>query len=192
MTRSRPSRRGFTLIEVVLGVGAVSIVLGLCAGLLHVLLRLDRTGRAHLVETATVGRLARQFRQDVHAAAVTKPDRDDGGPAATLELTPNSPDGRRVVYAASPSAVVRTQHRGAVVERRETYALPSCRDPRFLVHAAEGKVWASLRLPRDVEGVAGTGPKRPRHALQIDALAGRDHRLTPASSAVTEKKETMP
>ena len=63
----RPSRSlpaGFTLIETVLVVGAISVILGLCGGLLHVMLRLDRAGRAHLVETATVGRLARQFRQD--------------------------------------------------------------------------------------------------------------------------------
>jgi type II secretory pathway component PulJ len=181
MRRTRSSRRGFTIVEVLLVVGAVSLVLGLCAGLLHVLLRLDRTGRAHLVETTTVGRLARQFRQDVHAATRAKPVAGADGPLSNLELA--FPEDRIVAYEAREHALVRTQNHGAEVERRETYTLPFRREPRFLVRDDEGKVWVSLRLPRGAE--SDTGPKSLRHDLQIEALAGRDHRLT-------QPKELLP
>src|SRR5262249_7667548 len=79
-------RRGYSLVEIVLAMGAVAIVLGLCAGLLHVLLRLDRTGRTHLVESATIGRLARQFREDVHASRRAVASAAGDAPAAMLEL----------------------------------------------------------------------------------------------------------
>ena len=50
--------------------GAISVVLIVSAGLIHVLLRLDRAGRAHVAEAANLGRLAREFRRDVRAATV--------------------------------------------------------------------------------------------------------------------------
>jgi prepilin-type N-terminal cleavage/methylation domain-containing protein len=164
-----PRRRGFTLIEVVLVVGAVAMVTGLCAGLLRVLLRLDRVAKSHAVETATVARLARQFRQDVHAG-VGPPAGNETEPATKLELA--LPGGRTVLYEARASTVARSQRLGAAVERRETYNLPYCGDPRFVVRRENGRAWAILQLPQNVGASAGA-----RAALQIEALAGRDRRL---------------
>src|SRR5689334_610049 len=96
---TRTSRRGFSMIEVVLVLGGVSIILGLCAGLLHVMLRLERAGRLHLAETVTVGRLAHQFRQDVHAALRARPAVQDESLAAKLELV--LPAARQVDYEAA-------------------------------------------------------------------------------------------
>jgi prepilin-type N-terminal cleavage/methylation domain-containing protein len=181
MSRTPSSRRGFTIVELMLVVSAVSLVLGLCAGLLHVLLRLDRIGRSHLAETATVGRLARQFRNDVHAATGAKRLDVGDGPASKLEL--NLPGGRIILYEGREHALIRTQHQRDENDRRETYALPSCQGPWFFVQDADQKAWVSLRLPRGAG--PDSDPKRLRHDLQIDALAGRDHRLS-------RPKETRP
>jgi prepilin-type N-terminal cleavage/methylation domain-containing protein len=166
---TRPRRCGFTLIEVVLVVGAVAVVTGLCAGLLRVLLRLDRVAKSHALETATVARLARQFRQDVHAS-IGQPVGNENEPATKLELA--LPGGRSVLYEAHERAVARSQRLGAAVERRETYNLPYCRDPRFVVRSENDRACAILQLPKNVEGSAGA-----RAALRIEALAGRDRRL---------------
>src|SRR4051812_40864606 len=95
MTAARPARRprrGATLIEVVIIVGCVGVILGLCGGFLHVLLALDRSGRAALSDGTTVARLGRQFRQDVRAADGAKVISDGAG----LELT--TPGGPSVTY----------------------------------------------------------------------------------------------
>jgi hypothetical protein len=171
MTASRPTRGGYTLIEMVLAIGAVAIVLGLCGGLLHVLLRLDRSGRDHLVETATIGRVARQFRQDVHAAREAKVS-GEAAAAAGLELALT--EDRTIVYTMRDRALVRTEKRGDIAGRRESYALPFCRGGRFGVRNADSQVWVSLELLRGTG--KDTGPMSLRHDLPIEALAARDHR----------------
>jgi hypothetical protein len=156
MIASRRARRGYALVEIVLAIGTVAIVLGLCAGLLHVLLKLDRTGRSHVAETATIGRLARQFRQDVHAAATAKP----GPRGENLEL--RLPDDHTIVYETHERALTRVDQEGATPRRRETYSLPSCPASGFEVSERDGKVWVRARLRRGL------------HDLAIEAVAGRD------------------
>jgi type II secretory pathway pseudopilin PulG len=166
----RPQRSGFTLVEVVLVVGAVAIVTALCAGLLRALLRLDRVAKSHALQTAAVARLARQFRQDVHAGTA-QPAGTPAEPAMRLELA--LPGDRSILYEARAGTVARSQRHGAEVERRESYSLPYCRDPGFLVRDENGRVWASLHLP-----LAHDQRVTPGHGLRIEALAGRDRRLT--------------
>ncbi len=171
MIALRSTRRGYALIEMVLAIGAVGIVLGMCGGLLHVLLRLDRAGRDHLVETATIGRLARQFRSDVHASTEARAG-GDAGAAANLDL--KLPEDRKIVYEAREREVVRTVHHGATVEKREAYRLPFSRNGRFLVRNTDSQVWVSLELRRGTAKESETGPGSLRHDLQIEAVAGKD------------------
>jgi type II secretory pathway component PulJ len=188
MTRPQSTRRAYALIEMVLVIGTIAIVLGLCAGLLHVLLRLDRTGRAHLVETATIGRLARQFRADVHAASEAS---NRGKNAATANLDLELAGERRIVYEAGDRALVRTEQQGATVERRERYTLPFCRAGRFRLRTTDDKVWVILELRRSPGGESESGPRSLRHDLQIEALAGRDQGRLLVPELQT-RKEALP
>jgi len=70
---NRTRRRGFTLFEIILVVAGAATLVATCAMLLHVLLRLDTVARSHLNDASTVGRLARQFREDVRTAASADP-----------------------------------------------------------------------------------------------------------------------
>ena len=161
MTTTRASARGFSLIEIVLVIGAVAVLLGLCAGILHVLLRLDRTGRQHLVETATVGRLARQFRHDVRAATAAKPIAGETGLARRLELSLTQ--GHVVEYQGDEHSVVRLEKKkhGGSIDRREFYRLPFCWDPRFSLHDERGQATVCLELPRGGEPGTNTVPSSP-------------------------------
>ena len=188
MIRAPSTHRAYALIEMVLAIGSIAIVLGLCAGLLHVLLRLDRTGRAHLVETATIGRLARQFRQDVHAA---RQARIDGGPDGAANLDLKLAGDRRIVYEARERALLRTEQQGTTVQRRESYTLPFCRAGRFRVRAGDGKVWVSLELVRAIASAGETSPESLRHDLQIEALTDRDEGRLKAPETQT-RTEVMP
>jgi hypothetical protein len=99
-----------------------------------------------------------------------------------LELT--FPDERVVAYQPRDHALVRTQQQGTEVARRETYTLPFCQGPQFDVREVDDKVWVSLRLPRGSD----PGPNSLHHDLQIEALVGRDHRL----SGPLDDEETSP
>jgi hypothetical protein len=167
MSRSRKMRTGFSLIEMVMVIGAVSLLLGLCAGLLHVMLKVDRIGRSHLVEATTVGRLARQFRRDVHAGKLAAWI----GNGETLEL--NRPDGRTVYYAVGRDSLSRiVVHGRKPVEQRESYRLSFSEPPHFVVRTEGDRAWVTLRLPRANEA----SPASLRHDIQIEALEGRDLR----------------
>lgn len=181
MSASKDSRRGFSLIEVVLVIGGVAMILGMSTGLLHLMLRLDRVGRSHYAETATIGRLSRQFRQDVRAASGTKVSDPDEGPLSKLELVLD--EGQVVSYETREHGLTRTARQGESVRRREGYALPSCAGPRFIVRKDDDRVWVSLSLPR----VAKPRPESLRHVLHVDALMGRDHRWSRA-----QPEETAP
>jgi hypothetical protein len=158
------------MIEVVLAVFLVSLVLGLSAGLLHVLLRLDRSGRSAAVESSTVGRLSRQFRRDVHAAVAARVETRRGFSELSLELD----EGHSVAYRSRTHALERTERRPDAAERLETYRIPNGRDPRFEVRAEDGTTWVALRLMRGDDGDPGT----LRPDIGIVADAGRDARFS--------------
>lgn len=177
MSPTRTSRRGFSLLEIVLVMGGVSILLGLCGGLIHLMLRLDRVGRSHVAETATIGRLAHRFRRDIHASNRARPGDDEGRVGSYLELV--LPGDRRVEYRVRGHQLIRSQHPGELAARTETYTLPFCREPRFLAHDADQEVRVSLQLPRG----EGLSPESLRHVLTIDAAVGRDHRFSRPTEA---------
>jgi type II secretory pathway component PulJ len=185
MSPGHRKRGGYALIEVVLAIGTVAIVAGLCAGMLHVLLRLDRTSRSYLVETATIGRLARQFRQDVHAARDARSHGAGDGPAAQLELV--LPEDRTITYEMHAGSLQRREQHGNAAGRHEAYRLPFCREGFFAVQARDGQVWVQLRLRRGPEKEVATGANRPRQDLAIDARASRDLNRFPVRPQETEE-----
>lgn len=165
------SRSGYSLIEMVLVIGAITVLLGLCAGMIHRLLKLDRVARAHLTETATVARLARQFRQDVRASMRAEPGGDADHPGSVLELSRS--DNEWVSYRPEGRSLIRTHRRTGQVDRRESYALPRRGTPRFEVLDEGQAILVSLQLRPPVAEPRGFGPTE----LRIEALLNRDARL---------------
>jgi type II secretory pathway component PulJ len=173
MTTSRArhaQRRGYSLVEMVLVIGSLSIILSLCGMLLHTLLRLDRSGRESLTAASALNRLARQFRNDVRAADSASPRRDG------FELS--RPGGPRVVYHPEGNRLVREEidgngngdgDRGAV-RRREAYSIGRYGRAAFRV---DGRRVRLMFEP-------GEGPAaRTRPSPEIEARLGKD-RDTPA------------
>ena len=157
--RRRSTRRGFTLVEMIVVIGGITIILGLCAGLLHTLLRLDRSGRESLNDTNTLARLARQFRQDVRASRAAKP-----GDAGSLALT--RPDGPDVSYRVQGARLVREERAGEKVVRREAYAVARIGPLRFETEGAFVRLIAARRP---------TNPLAPpRTAVGVEARLDKD------------------
>ncbi len=165
-------RRGFTLIEMVAVITILGTLLGLCAGTIHLLMRLDRSGRAASEEAADLARLARDFLGDAHAAPPTdpagrSPDR------MTLDLG----DGRTVEYQVRPGDLLRTAREGDKVRRREVYRRPSRTSARLDVTPDGPRSIAALILDRPADGPDGSLYRDYR----IEAELGKDRRFIPRS-----------
>jgi type II secretory pathway pseudopilin PulG len=164
-------RRGYTLVEMVLVIGALSAVLGLCVAVIGALMTLDRAGRARLNEGATLARLARQLRQDARAASKGEVTGRRQVPDRRLVLT--LPDDRVVGYEWSAGRLLRTERAPGGPERRESFRLPLRGAPRFRVAEDGGATWVSLVFERK----PGEAPLIPAHDYRVEARLGKDRRL---------------
>jgi hypothetical protein len=145
----------------VLVIGAISLVLGLCASVLSGLFKVERGGRAALADATTLSRLARQFRKDVRAAAAVK---RSGGGSSGLELS--GPDGAAIVYRVEGGRVLREDRRGVTVRARESFAAERLGPVSF--GDDSGMVWAAFAR----RAAASPGPARPE--VRVEATLGKD------------------
>ncbi|MFO0908233.1 MAG: hypothetical protein U0794_07715 [Isosphaeraceae bacterium] len=159
-SRTHRSRSGFTLIELVILIGCTTIILSTCGVFLHLLLKIDHSGRDVQRDTLAVSRLARQFRSDVRGA--TKAEAP--GPTR-LELSGNS--GGRVIYEIDKLRITRTESRAKGAERHEAYVLRRYVTPRFEVGTDQR---VSLVLPRS----PGSASTLASLGIRIETTLGRD------------------
>jgi hypothetical protein len=163
--RQGRSARGYSLIEMLLVMTGLALLFGVSVGTIHMLLRLDRGNRARLGETATVSRLARQFRHDVHAA--TSAQRDGKGLVFRLL------DGRNVEYVTEGGRLMRVEARAAETVGREVFRMPSRGSTTWDVREDGGRSWAIMVL----EPAAHAKDIVPPRPVRIEALVGKEARL---------------
>lgn len=158
MTRTR---RGKSLIEMLIIISVFSIVLGLTATTLVALFKTDRQVRRDLDQLTSLARLASRLRTDAHAAASCRIDQ-----ACVLGL----PDGRIVRYAAEGGKLKREVLRGEAVEHRDAFVLPDTALVKFEQPAEFGSrlVRLTIRAQDDADKAYLT-PVRP---TTIDAAIG--------------------
>lgn len=128
MKLARKSRPGYALIEVLTTATVLAILLGLGAGLLHLVLRLDRSGRDALDLATDQARLAQAFRADAHAATLDLPQMTD-----PQRISFKLADSGRVDYSTRPQAILREVFRGDQLRQRELYRRPPRAQVRFEV-----------------------------------------------------------
>jgi prepilin-type N-terminal cleavage/methylation domain-containing protein len=165
-------RRGYALIEVLVVITIVSVMLALCAGMIHLLLKLDRVGRSASDVSADLSRLARDFRADAHAAAPEDP-KGRSGDRLTLSIAGD----RTVEYQFRPADILRTVREGTKVRHFETYRKPARSTVRIDVTRDGPRPLATLIVARALDGQDDSLYSDYR----IDAELGKDRRLTPRS-----------
>ncbi len=142
----------------------VSVVLGGAITLLTFNLRMSDDARDRTHTVATIGRLAEQFRRDVHQADAAPSVAADHR-SAELKL----PGGRTVRWRIDDrDGVVREEHAAQTADRENTYELPQGCTAKLNIEP-DGAAQI-IRLQIDSPGVGGP-------SLAIDALAGEDKRL---------------
>ncbi len=166
-------RRVFTRIEMLVVVTVVSTILSATVVLMHFVLEVDTEVRQRTHTVATVGRLAEQFRRDVHQAR--------GAPlvaanhrAAEFHLS----GGRTVKWQIDePSGVIRTEQ-ASDGAGHGVGILPAIRESSFSL--PQGTTAALESQPQRLSHIVTIridSPGTSGPSLVIEALASRDQRL---------------
>jgi len=164
------SRRGITILEVLIVVTGVALMLGLCAISLQILMQLNADGQARLRAAVALERLSRQLRDDVHTCELAQLAADLKAPVkpAGLRLT-MEPD-HTVTYEVRDGSVVRDEARAGKTVRHESYSLPRGQVARFEQRNEAAHKLVALVVTQ-VAGKSGTDPPAP---LEVVALPGKD------------------
>lgn len=120
------ARRGVSLTELLLLMSSYTIILSMCAVLLHRVMRVEIDSRSFVDAERTSQRLSRQFRQDVHQATTAELDGSKLKNDIFLQL--QRPDSQTVAYSRVNGNVLRTvSHSGKSMAREEFAFEPSCK-----------------------------------------------------------------
>ena len=161
-------RSGYSLIECVVFLTAVSIILGLSATLIHNLLKLDRTDRQRADAAEMVAALGQSLRNDAHAS--TK-----AGDVTPAKLALGFDDGRSVVYQVEPTRIVRTLKRSDKTTHYDVFNLPR-RVSAKLEKRGDASSGESLAIVLDEKDEPGRAAEGPYRKFSIEANLGTDPR----------------
>jgi len=164
------SRRGFTIIELLVVITGVAIMLGLCAITLRLLMQLGVDGQARLTGAVALERLSRQLRDDVHACQAAELVADLKDPFKPAGLRLKMELDHSVTYEAHDGSVVRDESRSGKAVRHESYSLP----PRRVARFEERQEAAHRLVALVVARVAGKSRTDPPSPLEVVALPGKD------------------
>jgi hypothetical protein len=188
LTASTPSRRGISLVELVVTMGFASIVLGTGIGTLHLLLRTDKTLTDSVWRSQSVSNLSRAFRGDVHAARniTTEQPQDNSGPGAfVLELA----EGHVVRYTIDKHTLVRKETQADKTLQEERFRFPPGTVISFKAVEPTTAALIIQSIHPSTKERRQTPANVPLRELRIEAVKGRDHRW---SSAAPEAAEETP
>lgn len=170
----RSRRSGYSLIECIVFLTAVSIILGLSATLIHNLLKLDRTDRQRADAAEMVASLGQTLRNDAHASTkaveVT---------AAKISLAFD--DGRAVVYQVEPTRIVRTLKRPDKSTHYDVFNLPRRVSAKLEKRGGTGSGTGSgesLAIVLDEKDEPGRAADGPYRKFSIEANLATDPRPT--------------
>jgi hypothetical protein len=139
-SRSRADRRrGVTLIEMTVMMTAVAAMLGACALMLGLAMRLQSDGVASFERSESLDRLAVRFRDDAHAARSATID------GRALRLEPSA--GKVVEYRVDEEGgLSRVVVEGEKETAREPYRIPEAVAARLALRDEDGRRFAALAV----------------------------------------------
>lgn len=135
--RRRSRSAGFTLVELLASITAMTALSVTGTLLVILLMSAEQRGTQAVVDQITVGRLAQQWRRDVHAAVTASLEEAAGDPDRVLLL--RSPAMADIRWTAGIAGVRREVVDGEQVAQLETYHLPDG-STRFHIDESSGIV----------------------------------------------------
>ncbi len=177
----KPTRRGTSLLEMVVVMGIATVMLGLAVTMIHLMLQAERSSTKTLWYGTSLARFSRTLRQDVHAATSADIPSPPPGGVARLELT--LPKQRTVSFQIDRGAVTRTQSEAGEVRHRDVFYFPRDSAIRFertrepdLVRVVINRPPKPVTRTDPAEG-RSTAPRSGSRVLHIEAALARDYRF---------------
>lgn len=171
MKRAVVKKPGTMLVEVMVCMVIGMMLVGVITTVFVRVVVMSPAAREHLETTTTLGRLAEQFRRDVHAALEATPSTADA-PAPRLSF--RGPDDVRIEYELAADGLRRTRFEGDQVSQREHFVLGAVKVTGWEVETSNREVSLIIaRLSqREVDDAATV-----RYQFPITAKLARDHRF---------------
>ena len=171
MRRTAVKRFGTMLVEVMICMVIGMVLIGVITTTFIRVIVMDPAAHQHLETTTTLGRLAEQFRRDVHASLEATPSAADApGPRLTL----HGPGEARIEYELTVDGLRRARLEGDQVLQRELFVLSDMKVTGWEVQPSNREVsliigGLSQRLVDDAAMV--------KRQFTITARLARDHRF---------------
>ena len=161
--RNRSARRGISLIEVMVVISVLAALLGLCAVTIQLVMRVGSDAQARRSAAAALGRLAEQFREDVHACDDVQLRTSAG---LRLRLNPRV----MIDYELHAGRIARVESTDGQASRQESYVLG--RNDTAVFDRRDDGPRRFLALV--VNHKERPGQAEPIHPMEILALVGKD------------------
>jgi hypothetical protein len=146
-------------------------MLGVCAVLIQLLLRVGSDRQVRASATGALARLAQQIRQDAHACDDARLDKQPGGKPANLYFA-RGPK-QRISYEIRSAGIQRIEGDadGGSIFRRELYRVPGASGARFELRT-EGPLHLAVLV---LSPLSGARALEPPGSLEVVAVMGTDH-----------------
>lgn len=180
------TRRGVSLIELLMTMSACTVVLTLTGVLLQRAMRVQIESRAAASAERNALRLAAQFRGDVHEAKSVAANASAGGGEAFLRLELDG--GRNVEYSRHENVLQRVESGGDKPAWREEFAFPAVSQLTIDQEDSPPRVALTLGATRVETRPTDAKPLvRPIAAalhFHVEAIVGQNHRFNDVPGAV--------
>ncbi len=181
--RPQSTRRGFSLIHMLVVIGMLSILMTMSGVIIQSLLRTEESVSRQATLEMTILDLSRRFRDDVHDAQSIAPRDDNSMPLELSGLHSN-----RVIYRVKDEIVIRESFHADQATGSEVFRMPDC-DVQFRSQSGDdGTNLLAMDVVRTGLTITphrkSTGSKR---TLSIVAELGRNRRIAGQSTKITPK-----
>ena len=170
MKRTVATKSGMMLVEVMTCMVIGMVLLGIVTTIFVRIVVMNPAAREHLETTITLGRLAEQFRGDVHAALQATSSEADA-PAARLSL--QWPGNVRIEYEMAEGGIRRARIEGDQIRQREQFVMSGMKVVGWEIKTPDREV--SLMIGRLLRRESDEG-QTVRYRFPITARLARDLR----------------
>ncbi len=178
ISKRRIHCRGTSLVEMVVVLTIAAILLGLAASTIHLLLAAEREATKSSRYAASVARLTRSFRHDLHSAMrVELPPVEPSKPAI---LIASFPEGRDIRYELDQHLATRIESDSGGMPHRDVFYFAPHSQMRFERVEEEGLVRLEIEMAAGPSGARrkdATAARQPIQTLVIEAAPSRFHRF---------------
>ena len=178
------TRRGASLVELLVIMSACTAILTMSASLIHRAMRTHSQTRAFFDVERNALRLSNQFRQDIHRAADCTVDNN---PQEAAFLRIETVDRQIVEYRQENGAIFRTSFKNDQAITRDEFLFPAVANLSLREESSPRRLILSISTPVEESKMAKEQALKTFQSMptvcQVEAIVGRDRRALKTSNA---------